>query len=108
MTHDDEQRYEFFQERIAANIAEIREQLVAGDEQTAVDMDEGLQSVLFSSADWNALIIATARGQNAFAAALEKAIEKEAENMALKDLDEVDRGYSSRRKTYPRNYGAPM
>lgn len=79
--------------RMPVHVAAIRARLAAGDASVTADIEGSLGVLLFDSAAWADLIQSTARGQNAFAAVMERAIETAAEMLAIKDAEqaEIDR-----------------
>jgi flagellar biosynthesis regulator FlaF len=114
MTDDAFQSY--VDKRTPLRAAEIRAKLAAGDKELTAQMDDAIGALLFDSAQWAGLIQATARGENAFAKVLDKAIEDAAEVLALKDAEAAEHDHENERAAYqfdmarlfPSFAGAPM
>ncbi len=90
MQADNEDFDEDVARRMPAHVAAIRAKLAVGDVAMVVEIEESLGSLLFDTAAWHDMIQKTARGQNAFAAVMERAIETAAEVLAIKDAEQVE------------------
>jgi hypothetical protein len=106
----------YVSKRTAIREIEIRSKLIAGDKELTAQMDEACGVLLFDSAQWAGLIQSTARGENAFAKVLDKAIGDAAEVLALKDAEAAEQDHENERAAYqfdmarlfPSFAGAPM
>lgn len=97
---DNEDFDAYVAKRSVIRAAEIRAKLVAGDKDTTESMEDDCCNLLDSRVQWAGLIQATARGENAFAKVLDKAIADAAEVMAIKDAEEAEKDYKNERAEY--------